>query len=249
MQYPAPRVATVVVTIDIDQTVADCEMLTGLLDVLRRYRTPAMWSFEFQRQVAAIDQICETCSSQEFGLLATRRWADPRASRTAFSRELAQRLSCADRLGIRTNALALQDSEPPVHLDLLVKRQIPLLRLRTDSVTGATHSLQPRLARYGIWQSAPTIVVPVQSRWSLPWTTRGLLHRAAERGQTLHIAVDGVRLARNATAGLATLDYLLRQADARRDGGKLQIVAASQLLMIYAPQRAAVPSRSVLHAA
>jgi hypothetical protein len=186
-------------------------------------------------------------SAHEFGLLATGGWASHHAPRTAFSRELAQRMALAEQLGIRPAALALRNCDPPAHLDLLVKRQIPVLRLRTDRVGGAAQSLQPRLARYGIWQLKPTIVVPVASRWSLGWTARNLLQRAEERGQTVHLAVDGAQLARSPASGLSSLRSVLHLANARAQRGYLQVVTPSDLLAVYSPRRGS--SRSVLHAA
>jgi hypothetical protein len=249
MQMSPARNATLVVSVDLRHGSENSSVVTGLLDSLRRRGAPALWSLEFARVPAVVDRILGARAAHEFGVLGTGDWAGSRASRTTFARELAARLARAADAGVSPVALALHDVDPPRCLDLLVKRQVPMLRLRMDESGGTASSLQPRLARFGIWQSKPTIVVPVHARWSLPWTARRLLQRAVDRNQALHVAVDGESLARNPSAGLATLDYVLKLASARRDGGQLQFAPLSQLIRMYSPQRTRIASRSVLRAA
>ena len=93
------------------------------------------------------------------------------------------------------------------------------------------------------------MVIPVASRWSLPWTARRLLQQAVDHSQTIHVAVDARRLSANLSAGLGSLDYVLKLASARRDAGLIQIASISQVLQMYSPRREQVASRSVLRVA
>lgn len=243
------RLATVLISVDIARNQEDSSVLTGLLEALRRHRTAALWSLEFERAAASVDRIRGAWPAHEFGLLARDTWAGPQASRNIFGRELSARMACALTMGIVPEALALADTDPPSHYDLLVKHRIPLIRTRTDSLATGSDGLQPKLSRYGIWQANPTLVLPVSSRWSLPWTARRKLNQVIASGLTMHIAVDVAALAVSPSAGLASLEYLLKLVSRRRDAGELQIVAASQLLTSYLPRRQQFVSRSVLRAA
>lgn len=249
MMMPETRIATLVVSVDIAREQEESSLLTKVLDVLVRHGMAALWSLEFQRPSALIDRIRGSWAAHEFGLLVDERWAESQIGRTVFGRELAARMLCATDRRIAPLALTFHHSDPPGYYDLLVKHRIALIRTRTDTHNGATGSLQPRLSRYGIWQTEPSIVVPVGSRWSLPWTARRLMQQAIDWGQTLHVTVDCAKLSSNVASGLGSLDYLLKLASARRDSGLLKMVPVSQLLKIYAPRREQFRSRSVLRAA
>ena len=241
------RPATVFISVDVPREYEESALVGGIQDVLRRHQACSMWSFEFRGPAKVIRVI--RAASNEFGLLATEDWANPVVGRSSFARELSARMTCAAGMGIEPMALALSCNDSPSHFDLLVKHRLAIVRTRTDVSSGSANSLQPRLSRYGIWQAEPTLVIPVSSRWTLPWTSRRLLQQAIDRSQTVHVAVDARSLARNISAGLLSLDYFLKLANVRRESGLLQIVSAKQLLDIYHPRRERITSRSILRAA
>jgi hypothetical protein len=105
------------------------------------------------------------------------------------------------------------------------------------------------MARFGIWHLEPSLVVPTQARWALPWTARRLVQQACDRGQTLHVAVNGELLAQNPAHGLATLEFLLKLAQAQRESQDFVLVPFGDLPAVYAPRRQRPASRSVLRAA
>jgi hypothetical protein len=241
------RPATFFVSVDVHQQHEGSTTVAGIREVLQRHQVKAMWSFEFQGSSKAINAVSATAS--DFGVLVSDAWATPSCERTVFARELLTRINRASELGVKPMALTLVSHDAPTHFDLLVKYQLAVIRTRTDLISGVGQALQPRLARYGIWQAEPTLVVPVGSRWSLPWTLRRLIQKAIDQGQTIHVAVNVARLMQNCSAGLSSLDYILKTAAARRDAGLLHMVSARGLLDIYGPRRERVSSRSVLRAA
>jgi hypothetical protein len=166
-----------------------------------------------------------------------------------FARELAARTNRALACGIKPIALALVDTDAPPYFDLLVKHQLAFIRTRTNKLNSMGESLQPRVARYGIWEAEPTMLIPGSSRWLLRWTTRRTMQRAIDERHTVHVAVNAAAMSQNSSAALSALDHVLKIAAVRRDAGQLQMVSASELLDLYSPCRERLISRSVLRAA
>src|SRR5262245_46029757 len=99
MDSMAPRDASVVVTIDVPEALETSSLLVRLLETLRQNDTCALWSFEFSRLPGFVDQITSRSTRQEFGVLATPKWAGLNATRSCFGRELSARMSLASEVG------------------------------------------------------------------------------------------------------------------------------------------------------
>ena len=247
MTFEDKRPATFFLSIDVARQFENAPVVARIHEILRRHEIRAMWSFEFEAHQNGIEYIA--ASASDYGVLASEAWAHPTGDRTRFARELLARINRASELDIKPIALAVPMNHAPSHYDLMVKHQLAIIRTRTDKISGLAQSLQPRLARYGIWEAEPTFVLPVTSRWTLPWTARRLLQRAIDGHQMVHVAANVAAMSQNATASLSSLEYVLTLASARREAGSLQMVSARELLEIYSPRRERVLSRSVLRAA
>jgi hypothetical protein len=249
MQISESRRPTVVVTVDLGPANEGNPVLPSILDQLSEFRTPAAWLFARQGNPSTIARIFCGTVEHEFGILATPDWAGPRATRSQFAQGLAEAVARAAEAGILASVLGLHQIEPPADLDLLEKYQLQLIRARIDRRRGRGGKLAPRLARFGIWQSHASLVLPARSRWGLSWAIRRMLNRTIEQEQSLHVAVDARRLAGSPTAGLAMLRSVLSRTAARRELGQIDTVPFSSLLKIYAPRRPQFVSRSILRAA
>lgn len=241
------RPAIFFLSIDVPQQSERSTLVAGVHETLRRHQIKALWSFEFQGHCHAVETVA--ASASDVGLLANEDWAHPNCDRTQFARELLARVNQANDLGIKPIAFTLPTSDPPNFFDLLVKYQMSIIRTRTDKISGMAHGLHPRLARYGIWETEPTLVLPSISRWSFPWTAKRKIQRAIDGQQLIHVSVNVAALSQNQAAGLRSLDSVLKLVEVRREAGVLQTVSAHELLEIYCPRRERLFSRSVLRAA
>jgi hypothetical protein len=249
MHDSARHVATLVISVDIDQALEGSTTVTALTELLNGHRVPALWSFGFFRAPTVVDTLREQTARHEFGLLAHRSWTHADVSRRDFTRELAARFACAMRAGCTPIALAFRDAAPPDHLDVLGKFGLSIVRVRYESTSRGTGTFAPRWLKGGAWQSVPTTLVPAPSRWTLPWSLHRMLRQAVRERHLVHITIDGDRLARNPASGLATLSSLLNLANTLQECEQLQIVPPSDAHRMSIPRRELLASRSILRAA
>jgi hypothetical protein len=247
MTHDVQRPATFFLSVDVSQRAEGCALIDGIDEALRRFQIRAMWSFEFAAPSRATERVTRCVC--DYGVLAASAWANPAGDRMVFARELASRLNRAGEAGVKPIALSLVDTDGPNHFDLLVKSQLAIIRSRANTAGDLSDSLQPRLSRYGIWQAAPTMILPAASTWSLGWNTRRMLQRAIDGQQTVHVAINVEAMLKNYVTGLASLEQVLKLVSTRRDAGTVRVVSARELVELYSPRREQLVSRSVLRAA
>ncbi|MBP87147.1 MAG: hypothetical protein CMJ64_10585 [Planctomycetaceae bacterium] len=220
------------------------QQITGLLQTLRRVRTPATLSLPSPGAHELVSRALVEPLQHDFAILADPSWASQQAGRTKFARELARRVNVATSNGIDVRTLALDDTELTGNLDLLVKHRISIVRSHSQA------GFQPQSLRFGIWQAPVSFSLPSASRWSLvgvEWAVSRALSKAAKARDLVHIVTDANALSDPSV--YSTLDRILTLVQKRQAKGQITAVTLGGLVDSLTPQRRKQASRSVLRVA
>lgn len=215
-----------------------------VLKTLRQARVPATWSSVSPGDCRFGEHVLREPLPHEIALLAEVEWAGAQAGRTLFARELSRRIALAKSRGIELHTLALPEPDCTSYLDLLVKHQISLVRLRDSS------GLQPQSLRFGVWQVPITFHIPSASRWPFggwEWGLSRALSKACKTGDLVHVvaSLDGLA----SETDQSSLDRLLRVVQQYQQKGRLSVLTLHTLGESLMPQRRVPQGRSVLRAA
>ena len=228
-------------------------------DLLMRFETlriPGTWAVDGRFACHEVKRLLAVEPEQEVALLADPSWASPAAPRRRFAVELSERVSRARSAGFVISTLAISGGSGIGQPDLAMKYGITAIRPGSPGATSRRwlswlHSGQtaggPQFVRYGLWEIAPSVILPGEAGRATSRAVLRTIDRAAAEGGVSQIVVDVAGLARRRRTW-KTLDTALRHADRLRRGGSLEI-APLRLAVERLGQRQRSPARSILRPA
>ncbi len=213
-------------TIDVDRLVA----MAG------SSKLPVTWGVSPQDMETMYDRLGANREHHELALLGDATWLGSNGSRGTMVRVLNAAAEAGETIGQAPTSLLLSGVPLEADFDLLAKHGINIVgrdvpaAVNAKGSRGSSRGGSLRTLRFGVWEFPATIALPrASSRFSLlGGNMHRVIERAGERGELVHIAVDGPALLKNATE-LRALERLMERLATMRQQGRMQVQTLSSI--------------------